>query len=52
MILPGRPSLLWLWALLIGLSVFRGSSPLWLPPGSPLLEPLCRRMPGLLACGP
>ncbi len=50
MILPGRPRLVWLWALLIGLSVIRGSSPLWLPPGSPLHQPLCRLMPGLPAC--
>ncbi len=51
MLLPGGSRLTWLWALLIGLSVLRGSSPLWLPPGSPLHQPLCRLMPGLPACG-
>ncbi|EAQ74100.1 hypothetical protein WH5701_12338 [Synechococcus sp. WH 5701] len=50
MILNGRPRLIWLWALLIGLSVFRGASTIWLPPSSPLHEPLCNLMSGLPAC--
>jgi hypothetical protein len=51
MILPGGSRLSWLWALLISLSVLRGSSPLWLPPWSSLHPSLCRLMPGLPACG-
>jgi hypothetical protein len=51
MILPGGSRFTWLWALLIGLSVVRGTSLHWLPPGSPLHEHLCRLMPGLPACG-
>jgi hypothetical protein len=43
--------LTWLWALLIGLSVLRGSIPLWLPPDSPLQQLVCRLMPGLATCG-
>jgi hypothetical protein len=50
MILPGGSRFTWLWALLIGLSVLRGSSPLWLPPGSALHGPLCRLMQGLPTC--
>jgi hypothetical protein len=51
MILRGGSHITWLWALVVGLSVVHGASPLWLPPGAPLHQPLCRLMPGLTTCG-
>lgn len=50
MIIAGGSRFTWLWALVIGLSVLRGSNTLWLPPGAPLHQPICRLMPGLPAC--
>jgi hypothetical protein len=50
MILNSRPRFIWLWALLIGLSVFRGASTNWLPHSSQLHESLYNLMSGLPAC--
>jgi hypothetical protein len=51
MILPSGSRLTWLWALVIGLSVSHSASPLWLAPGAPLHQTLCRLMQGLTTFG-